>query len=374
MGQRVKRFKTQVSESEMASAIIRVWQSLFGEQPTKEQVSLLMAHIDLETGHRQSMWNYNVGNITTDGSHNYFDDLTTNEQMSPGKWEKKNLKYKAYNNLDEGVKNYLSMISKDTGRYYKAWQHILNPNPEEYSKALKSAKYYTANEPEYTKILKSLYNKRTKTSPTDFSSSSEIAKKDPKLRKNIDSILEKEEVDLSDQEIDQVISALDEDDLENLSESKLLEISENKDDLESSINELLNELKKIKANKTNNHINRPHNNIFTIKLSSNNVNNSIECANILCFALDEELKSKSFTHTDGNDVEVECNIIGPENLCVEAVKEITDAVINSFYTVTKKIGHATINAELKVNSYSCYPTINIKTALINHRKFLLKFI
>ena len=370
MGKRVRRFKTQVSESEMASSIIRVWQSLFGQQPTKEQVALLMSHIDLETGHRKSMWNYNIGNITTSGTYNYFDDLTTDEQTSPGKWEKKNLKYRAYNNLDEGVKDYLSMMSKDTGRYSKAWQHILNPNPEEYSKALKAAGYYTANEPAYTKTLKSLYSKKTQTITvfTETSSVSQIAKQDSKLRKNINTILDEEEIDLSDKELEQALSLLDEEDLDTLSQPA------NKDDLASSFKDILNQLKKIKASKNINYIKRLPDNVFTIKLSSNDINNSIECARILCSALDEELQSKSFIHTDGNNVEVECNITGPENLCVNAIKEITDVVINSFYTVTKKIGHATINAELKVNSKSYYPAIDIKTALNNYRKFLLKFI
>ena len=156
---RVKRIKTDVSEGEMISAINYCWRELFGTPPTKEQVSMIMAQNDLETDHRRAMWNYNVGNITTYAGlgYDYIDDLTTSEQVSPGKWEKRNLKYRAYNTLEDGVMDYLKFLSTNS-RYSSAWEHIKNPDPEKYSKALKAAGYYTANEAPYTKAFISLFN------------------------------------------------------------------------------------------------------------------------------------------------------------------------------------------------------------------------
>ena len=67
MGNRVQRVKTEVSEDQMAQAIIDAWKKLFGNPPAKEQVSMILAQNALETANRKSMWNNNVGNITTDG-------------------------------------------------------------------------------------------------------------------------------------------------------------------------------------------------------------------------------------------------------------------------------------------------------------------
>ena len=167
MGKRVDKIKTPVSEYEMGLAMIKGWEKLFGERPSKEQVSLLMAQNALETGHRKSMWNYNVGNITTNGKdpYDYFDTLPTNEQIAPGKWKKMNLKYRAYPNLEAGVLDYLKFLSQNS-RYASAWRHILNPDPVNFSKKLKEANYYTANEAPYTKTLKSLFEKFVSSKPS----------------------------------------------------------------------------------------------------------------------------------------------------------------------------------------------------------------
>src|ERR1700690_272250 len=121
MGQKVKRIKTEVSEPQMAQALINGWKFLFGNAPSKQQIGLLIAQNNLETGHRKSMWNFNVGNITTDGNgpFNYYDDLTTDEQVTPGVWKKKNLKYRSYNSLDDGVKDYLKLLSGQ--KYSEVW-------------------------------------------------------------------------------------------------------------------------------------------------------------------------------------------------------------------------------------------------------------
>lgn len=163
MGKRVEKFKTPVSEAEMAQAMIQAWEKIFGSKPAKEQIALLLAQNALETGHRKSMWNYNVGNITTTSKspYDYFDTLPTSEQISPGKWKKMNLKYRAYPDLLTGTIDYIKFLSKNN-RYSQAWQHILKPDPVSFSKALKAASYYTANEPPYTKALKSIFDKYVK--------------------------------------------------------------------------------------------------------------------------------------------------------------------------------------------------------------------
>lgn len=115
-------------------------------------------------------------------------------------------------------------------------------------------------------------------------------------------------------------------------------------------------------------------NYIVVKLASPDYTNTIEFARILCEALDEELLSKSYTHTNGTDIEVECVIPGPKNECFAAVKEVTDIITESFEKATKKIGGINIKTKCIDNQKSTYTQINFKTAQTQHRKFLLKFV
>jgi hypothetical protein len=91
-------------------------------------------------------------------------------------------------------------------------------------------------------------------------------------------------------------------------------------------------------------------------------------------ALDEELLSKSFVHTDGNNVDVECVIHGPEQSCISAVKAISNAITDSFKIATKKIGGVKINTTIQLHKKSSYPPISLKQAETSYRHFILKFI
>lgn len=115
------------------------------------------------------------------------------------------------------------------------------------------------------------------------------------------------------------------------------------------------------------------NHAILIQVKSANTNESIEFCRVLCATLDEELLSSSFTHTDGVNVEVECNIAGPANICLATVKELTACTINNFKNATKKIGSINVDAKIKLHKKSKFSPISLKMAEINHRKFLLKF-
>src|SRR5271166_5657081 len=113
----------------MAQAIIAAWTVMFRTAPSKEQVSMILAQNNLETGHRKSMWNYNVGNIThtkgdgfdywqgLDWLYDYFKDSSGITQK-----QKKTvtLKYRAYPDLKTGVKDYLKFLRSK--HYADAWQ------------------------------------------------------------------------------------------------------------------------------------------------------------------------------------------------------------------------------------------------------------
>lgn len=336
MGNRVNRFRTAVSAPQMAQAIIKAWNQLFGVTPTKEQVAMVLAQNSLETGNRKSMWNYNVGNITTDGkgSYDFFDDLPTDEQIQPGVWKKMNLKYRAYPSLNEGAKDYLKFLSSK--KYSSAWQNIIKPDPVAFSKALKSSKYYTANEAPYTKAITRLYKQFSESDAYDKAKSNH----------------EKSSL-IFDKSIPTVTPAND-----------------------NYLINLLNKYLQIAASVYNKRIVKKaaFNNKILIKITSSHYLNSIEFARILCAVLEEELSARAYTYTDKKNVEVECDIIGPSVDCFNTIKQLTTTLQNTFKVATNKIGGLKVNTECLNNKSSSYNKLDYKFAIMQYRKFLLKFI
>lgn len=324
MGQRVARFRTNVSEDQLTKALIGAWKVLFNSEPTKEQINMVLAQNAIETGHRKSMWNYNVGNITTsgNGSFNYFDDLTTSEQIKPGTWEKRNLKYRAYPSLQAGAYDYLKFLSGK--KYAGAWAHIMNPNPVAFSKALKQIGYYTANEADYTKQLKSVYDKKMKNKTTD-------------------------------------------------KPNNVINFPNSGDQLLNTVDQYLQQVAASeKENKTLYKKYLPLNNCI-IKIQSNNINNSVEFARILCSTLDQELLAKANIHGDSDKIEVDCAIYGPDKDCFEAVQQLTNVLAQTFRKATIKIGGVEITTKLGMNKKSSYQLMDANTISNHYTKFLSKF-
>jgi hypothetical protein len=329
MGNRVQRVKTEVSEAQMAQAIIDAWKKLFGKPPAKEQVAMILAQNALETNSRKAMWNNNVGNITTDGKGNfdYFDDLSTSEQVSPGNWKKMRLKYRSYPTLSEGVQDYLNLLSK-SHNYASAWDKIVHPDPEAFSKALKAGGYYTANEAPYTRALTSLFSKYNNGNSYELAMSGKVAP--PSAPSNEPT------------------------------------------DLYSVLDKYLQQI--AAADRSNKGIYKrllPNNDIL-IKVFADTNTDAIEFSRILTSALDEEFSANSFTHTNGDNVEVQCNISGPSETCFNAVKQLTASIADAFEAATKKIGGIKIATNCIMDKRSSYQEIDLKTADSQYRRFLLK--
>jgi len=159
--QQVPKKNTPVSEAQLSRAMLDVAKELFGIQLTKPQLALLVAQNNLETGNRKYMWNWNIGNIThANDKFDYFmgGDKTKNKN---GEWVPTTLKFRSYESLNEGVKDYLGNL-KQRGSGI-VWNAIMKGDPATFSKALKTTKYYEADEADYTKGITSqvsAYNKR----------------------------------------------------------------------------------------------------------------------------------------------------------------------------------------------------------------------
>lgn len=111
-----------------------------------------------------------------------------------------------------------------------------------------------------------------------------------------------------------------------------------------------------------------------IQIQAPDYTSSIEFSRILCTALDEELLSTSFTHTDSRQVEIECSIQGPAKECFAAVQQLAQAVAETFRDATVKIGGIAIKTNCIMDKKSFYQPISLRTADTNYRKFILKFV
>jgi len=344
MGTRVPRIQTDVSEPQMAQAIIMAWKDLFGAVPSKEQVALVLAQNALETGHRKKMWNFNIGNITVGRSpYDFYDDLTTNEQIKPGVWEKQNLKYRSYPSLLDGVKDYLKLLST---KHTKAWQNIMTPDPTAFSKALKQSGYYTANEAPYTRTINKLYNQFSKSDSYEQARSGKV-----NVPRGTGGNVPKK-----------------------LNEVSLPSAPQSSNDVMSILTNFLRQV--AASEKQNRKLYKkllPVNHMV-IEVTATHYTDAIEFSRVLCTALNDELVARAFTHTDGDVVEVDCKIHGPSVDCFETVKQLTHSLSEAFQVATTKIGGVEISTQVLLNKKSSHQPIDIKTANTQYRKFLLKFV
>jgi hypothetical protein len=315
MGERVPRQKTVISDQELTQAMVAAWKNQLKTVPTGQQIALLKAQVSLETGHGKACWNYNVGNITTSGKGNYdyFDTSQTNEQVSPGSWKKMNLKYRAYPSLQAGVEDYLAYLQR---KQPSAFEHILHPDPVQFSKALKKGGYYTADEDKYTASLNKIFQQQQEntTIPQEATQAPEQG-----LYSFLDNIL-------------RMISA-----------SK-------------------KEWKKLPKQKV------------LLRIASDNPLHSTEFARVLSLALDEELQAKSSIHAEGNAVEISCSLPGMEKEVLAAVKGVSSAIAEAFCCATSRLGGIKVSSDILPGRSSVLATVDPEQAEKMYHRFLLKMI
>lgn len=114
------------------------------------------------------------------------------------------------------------------------------------------------------------------------------------------------------------------------------------------------------------------NNYFLICLNSNDLTSSIEFARILRTALYEELKIKSFTHSDNKTIEIEC--CADSSLFYRPVKLMCSIINDKFARATNKIGSINVNSVIIKNTKSNLKPISLKLADRSFRRFRLRFL
>ena len=113
---------------------------------------------------------------------------------------------------------------------------------------------------------------------------------------------------------------------------------------------------------------------FVIGVSAPHYLEAVEFSRILASALDQELLATAYVHTDGQQVEVECCIHGPQKDCAETVRQLTAALAEAFEVATRKVGGIKVETQFFMNKQSSYQPISVEASGSLYRKFLLKFI
>lgn len=345
VGQSVPRQKTPVTTEKLAETMADVFTEIEGVPPTQEQLTLLLSHSAFEIGDGQLISNYNIGHIVATGNDPYVFDEKTVEETSdvPGQTIKN--KYKAYPDLKAGVKDYLELIKR---KYPDAWASVksIKPDPDDFSKGLltglektkdpkskRTAKYYLAPQHIYSERLKNFYKKYN----------------NPKHQEQIRKIIE--EKNLSQPQLESFMSELDE----------LSEKPTNNTELE----ELMQQFQSAASELPTYHA--------VIKISSIDPVNKIEFANILKYALDDQLFSNSTIHAQNEDIEINFCFPAPKYLGIKAARQIINQTQDYFNKKIDESPNYQINTFLALNKKSSYTKLSSAAINSNHRKFLLKF-
>lgn len=184
--------RTPVKVEEVFAALRKVWIERLGTDPKRESLLVLCAQWALETGRGKSMWNFNLGNQKgrpggSDGRSWTF--FACNEILSASTADRNvaaanpridgkgqdavitkslvnGLKevwfypnnpaccFRAYRGLDEGARDYFDLLRK---RFASAWPAVEAGDPASFSRLLKQARYYTADEGHYTRGLVAIF-------------------------------------------------------------------------------------------------------------------------------------------------------------------------------------------------------------------------
>lgn len=164
----IEATRTPCTKLDFTRMAILAWIKLFTVAPKKESIAIIYAQWGLETGYGKSCWNWNIGNCKFVPSKNISDDDDLFFTKLSGVWEIINGKkiildkenqgswFKAFPSLLDGMMFHLDYLKND--RYKSSWKAIEEGNPILFAHLLKQAKYYTATESDYSKLMSSIFN------------------------------------------------------------------------------------------------------------------------------------------------------------------------------------------------------------------------
>jgi hypothetical protein len=113
---------------------------------------------------------------------------------------------------------------------------------------------------------------------------------------------------------------------------------------------------------------------FLLPIQAPDHNCAIEFGRILSSALEEDLLATAHLHSDGERVEVECQIQGPQKTCQLAVQQMSEAISEAFQHATLKIGGLSATAQCLPDQTSSFYPLHYAQAAAHYRQFQLRFL
>ncbi|HVJ15040.1 MAG TPA: hypothetical protein VM686_06350, partial [Polyangiaceae bacterium] len=155
---------TPVTPAQVLQALGVAWQEQFGSTPHRTSLLVLVSQWALETGRGRAMHCFNLGNVKSNGKTGDWCFFRCNEVLE-GKvvWfepDHEACRFRAFATLQDGALDYLKTLHQ---RFQSAWPAVVAGDPAAFSHALKVARYYTADEAQYTKSVVSLFNEFSRT-------------------------------------------------------------------------------------------------------------------------------------------------------------------------------------------------------------------
>jgi len=326
------------------SAVEKAAKNILGVQNNLDvAVDILMGQLGMETGFK-SLHNNNVGNINAKGAPNQYwkGDVII---LLAHEYDKSNRKYwlnslfRAYDTLDNGVSDWASLLKR---KFPAAVEKAAQGDITGFVTELKRNGYFTAPVESYLAGVKTWSKKVQQASTT------QPDKKSDEWEQLLSQYI-KPQTNVRPESNKQIQTIVDE------------------------VDQLLQEIRSsekyhkqfYKALLPTHH--------FVIPIQASDMTDAIEFARILCSALSEELVARASIHTDSANIEVQCDIQGPKDLCRDTIQQLTSSLVDVFRQATSKIGGITINAGAVINKRSCYSVMTSTSSVINYGKFLLKF-
>lgn len=150
-------------ELDIVKSLKSAWVTVLKTEPSINSLAVLFAQITLECGvNLKYCKNYNCGNIKSIPNDSRCWTSFRCSEVFNGKeqfFDPPNpiCNFRAFKAPDEGFIDYIQFLAQRKN-YAKAWQEVINGNPEAYAIELHNAHYYTAEVLIYTKGVVSIFD------------------------------------------------------------------------------------------------------------------------------------------------------------------------------------------------------------------------
>jgi len=165
MPEKLPATKTACTPTELGDALVRAWRAIQDEEPSRDAILVLLAHVRLEcgwdaaTGKFKACHAWNLGNAKhaeNDGRDwcEYACDEIINGERVWFEPPHPACRFRAYRTLAEGAADYLALLRK---RFSGAWGRVVAGDPSGFVRALKARGYFTADLEPYERAVVSIF-------------------------------------------------------------------------------------------------------------------------------------------------------------------------------------------------------------------------